>query len=120
MSSSRSSDGLLRLVLVVLAVVVVVPLVMMALMMPMMGMVGWWWGDGAMGPGHAPLWGLGVMLLWLAVPVGIGYLLYRWLVRRDDRRADDPAVEELRLAYARGDLSEQEYEDRLDRLRAGE
>lgn len=119
MATSRSSDGLVLVVLVVL-VVVLVPLVMMALMLPTMGMVGWWWGDGAMGPGHVPLWGLGVMLLWLAVPVGIGYVLYRGLVRRDDRRAADPAVEELRLAYARGDLSEQEFEDRLDRLRAGE
>jgi putative membrane protein len=32
----------------------------------------------------------------------------------------DPALEELRMAYARGDLSEEEFEERRERLRQEE
>lgn len=58
---------------------------------------------------------LGILLLL----VGGGYLLYRALV--DDsgihnRGTSDTAMDELRLAYARGEVSEEEYETRRKRL----
>ncbi|WP_458207902.1 SHOCT domain-containing protein [Haladaptatus sp. NG-SE-30] len=119
MATTDTEDGLLRTVLIVLAVIVLVPMLMM-FTMPIMGMMGWW-GGGMFGGGFSPLWGIGMMLVWLIVFVGIGYFLYRGLVGGGDRgRITDPALEELRLAYARGELSEQEYEERRERLELGE
>ncbi|MBX0297679.1 SHOCT domain-containing protein [Haloarcula nitratireducens] len=120
MSTERTSDGLLRIVLIVLAVIVLFPLLMMVFAMPMMGMMGWWWGGGMAG-GLSPLWGIGMMLVWLVVLVGIGYLLYRGLVGRvGSSMANERALEELRVAYARGDLSEEEFEERRANLRREE
>ncbi|MHB9286926.1 SHOCT domain-containing protein [Halobacteriales archaeon Cl-PHB] len=115
MAARRPNDGLLRVVAIVLGLLVLVPLVMMAVAMPMMG---WWWGDGMAG-GFSPLWGLGMMLAWLLVILGVGYLLYRGLGDRADA-GTDPALEELRLAYARGDLTDEEFEERQARLRTEE
>lgn len=116
--STRQETSILWIVLVVLAVVVVLPLTMMAFSMPMMGMMGWWWGAGRGGAGAAlsPLWGVGMMLLFLAVLVGAGYLVYR-AVAGNGTLDRDRAVEELRAAYARGDLSDEEFERRRERLR---
>ncbi|MFC6734506.1 MULTISPECIES: SHOCT domain-containing protein [unclassified Haladaptatus] len=116
MSAERTSDGLLRIVLIVLAVIVLFPLLMMVFAMPMMGMMGWWWGGGMAG-GLSPLWGIGMMLVWLVVLVGIGYLLYRGLVGGvGSAVTGDRALEELRVAYARGELTEEEFEERHARL----
>jgi len=113
MSTERTSDGLLRIVLIVLAVIVLFPLLMMVFAMPMMG---WWWGGGMTG-GFSPLWGIGMMLVWLVVLVGIGYLLYRGLVGGvGSSLTSDRALEELRVAYARGDLSDEEFEERRAKL----
>lgn len=38
-----------------------------------------WWGD-SMAGGLSPLWGLGMVPVWLVVLFGIGCLLYRGLV----------------------------------------
>ena len=116
MSTERSSDGLLRIVLIVLAVIVLFPMLMMVFAAPMMGMMGWWWGGGTAG-GLSPLWGIGMMLVWLVVLVGIGYLLYRGLVGGvGSSLTTDRALEELRVAYARGDLSDEEFEERRAKL----
>lgn len=116
MSTERNSDGLPRIVLIVLAVIVLFPLLMMVFAMPMLGMMGWWWGGGMAG-GLSPLWGIGMMLIWLVVLVGIGYLLYRGFVGRvGPSMTADRALEELRVAYARGDLTEEEFEDRRVKL----
>ncbi|NHN40032.1 SHOCT domain-containing protein [Halorubellus sp. JP-L1] len=84
-----------------------------------MPMGGWTWGtvmhDGWFG-GNAPIWFalLGVLsqLAFFAVLAGGVYLLYRAVTR--DRT--DPALEELRAAYARGDVDDDEYERRRNRL----
>lgn len=111
---------LLRIVLIVLAVIVLFPLLMMVFAMPMMGMMGWW-GGGGMAGGLSPLWGIGMMLVWFVVLVGIGYLLYRGLVGGvGSSIITDRALEELRVAYARGDLSEEEFEERRANLRREE
>lgn len=107
--SSRSPDDTLaRLVLLVLAVVVLLPLLTMGLAMPAMGVMGWGWHDGAM---TGSWWGLGLSLVWLVVLVGLGYVVYRALVGGTSAERD-PALAELRLAYARGDLTDEEFEAR--------
>lgn len=112
-----SENDVLRILLVVVAVIVLAPVLMMVFMMPMMGM--WGWGhmaDGGMWEtgGGAWMWLL-VWLVMFAVVGGIGYLIYR-VIRRSADSVSDPALEELRTAYARGDLSDEEYEERRERL----
>jgi putative membrane protein len=105
-----------RLVVLALAVLLVVPVVMMLFAWPLLGM-GWWMhgptGPGGVGPSATPTWMLGFWLVGLVVLVGGGYLLYRGL----SNSSPDPALDELRRAYARGDLSDEEFEERRQRLR---
>jgi len=82
-----------------------------------MPMDGWTWG-GPMhdGTGSVPVWfalvGVGSQIA-VFVLLGVGaYLLYRAIA--GDRT--DPALDELRAAYARGDIDDDEYERRKDRL----
>lgn len=114
MTADKTSNHMLRLVLIVLAVIVLAPLLMMAFAFPMMGMWGGMMG-GFGGSGFSPLWGIGMMVVWLVVLVGGGYLVFRSLTG-DGGLGTDPAMEELRLAYARGDLTEDEYEERRSKL----
>lgn len=116
MSSQHQGDSILRIVLIVLAVIVLFPLLMMVFAMPMMGMMGWWWGGSASGMGVSPIWGIGMMLLFLIVVLGVGYFLYRGLIGGQVLEHDS-ALEELRMAYARGDLTDDEFEQRRQRLR---
>lgn len=115
MSARRTTDDTLRIVLIVLAVIILAPMLMMVFAFPMMGM----WGGGMMGgfggAGVSPLWSIAMMLVWLVVLVGGGYLVYRWVSGSGSVGAD-PALEELRLAFARGEISEEEYEQRRARL----
>lgn len=110
-----SNDQLLRILLIVAAVVLLVPFLVMVVMMPIMGM----WGGGHMG--DVGMWGgagwmwLLMWLLVLAVVLGVGYLMYRG-IRQTGGRREDAALEELRVAYARGDLSDEEFETRRERL----
>jgi len=101
----------------VLAAVLLAPLLTMALAVPTMGMMGGHsggWMAGGRG-GAAPLWGVGMVLLWLAVVAGAGYVGYRAFAGPGGR-GTDPALRELRVAYARGDLSDDEYERRRETL----
>lgn len=111
MSENELSLG--RVLLLVVAAIVLLPLLMMALAVPMMGMMGGYW----MGPTNGysalnALFGIG----WLLVVFGGGYLIVRALLRRSDERRD-PALEELRAAYARGDITDEEFENRRETLR---
>lgn len=114
MSDRNTTDDTLRIVLIVLAVIVLAPTLMMAFAFPMMGMWGGMMG-GFGGSGVSPLWSIGMMLLWVVILVGGGYLIYRWLAGSSGI-GSDPALEELRLAYARGDVSEEEFEERRSKL----
>ncbi|QLG51057.1 SHOCT domain-containing protein [Natrinema halophilum] len=116
MSTERTTDGWPRLVLIVLAVIVLFPLVMLIVAIPMMGLMGWWW-SGSMTGGLSLIWAIGMLLVWLLVLLGIGYLLYRGLAGgAGPSPTSDRALEELRVAYARGDLSEAEFEERRAKL----
>lgn len=113
MSSERRTDGILRAALILILIILLVPMLIMAFMMPFMGM----WGGGMMwnhGFGVSPWWGVGMMLFWLVLLVGGGYIAYRWL--SGSQAISDPALEELRVAYARGDLTEEEFEERRRKL----
>ncbi|TYL39601.1 hypothetical protein CV102_04735 [Natronococcus pandeyae] len=113
-------DSLERTILLVAAALVVVavlvPLLVMVLAIPMIGIghVGAW--NGTMGATWP--WLL-AWLVHLALFLGIGYVLYRALRGSTERRTD-PALEELRTAYARGDLSGEEFETRRRRLERGD
>ncbi len=111
MATTDHDSSLVRLVLVVLAVLLLFPAVMMAFAFPMMG--GWMMGGYG---GGAMAWGWLLMLVPLGIVVVLGYLVYRALA--GDELGGDPALSELRMAYARGDISEEEFDARRDRLRS--
>lgn len=127
MATNSTDTQVVTVLLVVLGALVVLPALFMGFGMmgagpmgtgPMNGAGhGGMWGSGGSVPGWWPLAGLLLQLAFLAAVVGLGYLLYRAVTGIGDRTAtEDPAVEELRLAYARGDLDEDEYERRRDQL----
>ncbi|UTF54896.1 SHOCT domain-containing protein [Natronosalvus rutilus] len=112
-----TDDSLTRTLLIVIAAILLVPVVMMVAMMPMMGLWGWgnMWGGGAWnGAGGTWMWIL-MSIVPLLVILGIGYLLYS-AIRQSSTRQSDAAIEGLRSAYARGDLSDEEFEERRERL----
>jgi putative membrane protein len=119
MSTNPTDRQLVTIVLVVLGAVVVLPVLFMGFGMtgsaPMTG--GMWgghmWRDGTV-PGWMVLVGLLMQLLFLAAIVGAGYLVYRAVTTADS--GTDRALEELRLAYARGDITDEEYEQRKEAL----
>lgn len=88
------------------------------------------WGAGMMGPsggmmGGAGSWGMAgtgsgfglgwlYPLLLLGLVVGLGYVV----VSRTGANDSESALDVLRERYARGELSEEEFDARLDRLEA--
>ena len=118
-----ASDGLdtQTVVLLLVAALVLLPLLTMGLGGGMMGggmMGGGMWGGHMWNDGGVSGWWLLVGLLGraltLLVVVGVGYLIYRALTESDG--GSDEAMDELRLAYARGDIDDEEYDRRRDRL----
>jgi len=83
METERTSerDRPLRLILIVVASILIIPLVLMAVMMPMMWMVGGMETGGAVS--MSPVWGIGMMLVFLLIVLGVGYALYRTLTRQE-------------------------------------
>lgn len=77
-----------------------------------------WGGDCGMGGG---MWGgaLWWPLLWLVL-VALLVLGAIYLLRGTASTSEsDPAMEELRKRYARGEISDEEFEERAARLRGG-
>lgn len=115
--STETDGSLLAVVLVALGALFVVPVAGMGFGMGGFGHMGGATFGGMWG-GGTPWWmllvGAVVQLTFLAALVGAGYLAYQTLA--DSSRGDD-ALEELRRAYARGDLTDEEFERRRERLR---
>lgn len=114
MTTNTTDRSLIWVVLAIVAALFVLPLYGMMGFGPMMGGM---WGDHMWGVSGASGWmlliGIGMQLLFLAVIVAAIYLGYRATTQEE---STDPALEELRAAYARGDLSDDEYERRRERL----
>lgn len=107
-----ADNDLVQTFLVIVAIIVLVPFLMMIFAWPMMGM----WGGGQVwsGSGATWLW----LLIWLTSLLILfwgGYLLYR-VSSRFGGKERDTALEELRLTYAHGEISNEEFEERRKRL----
>lgn len=113
MATTNRIDSSTLLVLL-LVTLLGLPLLWMTLMGAggMMGYGGMMYGDRA-GSGW---WVVGVALqfLFLLLVLGGGYAVVRRLLGQ--AASGDPALEELRRAYARGELTDEEFETRKDRL----
>ena len=70
--------------------------------------------NGGTAPGWVVLLGAVLQLGFLAGFVGLGCLVLRAVTGSPS--GSDAALEELKLAYARGDISDEEYETRRERL----
>lgn len=119
MTTNTDDSRLLAILLVVVGALVVLPALFMGFgMMGYGSMMGGTWGHGMWGDGTVSGWvvlaGLLFRLLFLAAIVAGGYFLYRAMTGSGGD--GDAALEELRLAYARGDLTEEEYETRRENL----
>ena len=114
MTASNRVDVTTVLLLVLVALLV---LPVLAMGLGLGGMMGYGWmmrtGPGSAG-GIWPFVGLLVPLLFLLLLLGGGSLLLRRVAEADDGR--DPPMEELRMAYARGDLTDEEFETRRRKL----
>lgn len=124
MPKHTQDTRLVTILLIIVGAVVIVPMFAMGFGMmgvsPMMGGTwdghmgdGYMWGGGAM-PGWMFILGVVLQLLFLAAIIGGGYLIYKEVVGTENDT--DQALEELRMAYARGDLSDDEYERRRETL----
>lgn len=111
MSNTTDVGRLGALVLAAVVLLALVPLFGMGA--GMMG-GGHMWGAGGTAPGWALLAGVVMQLLVVALFVAGAVALYRAL--SGDGEQGDEALEELRLAYARGDLSDEEFEQRREQL----
>jgi putative membrane protein len=119
MPTTSTDNQLVTIVLVVLGALLILPVLFMGFGMMGFGpMMGGMWGGGMWGDGTIPGWmfvvGVVMQLLFLAALIGGGYLVYRAVTSGESN--PDRALEELRLAYARGELTDEEYEQRRSAL----
>ena len=113
MTSSNGRD-VTAVLLLVLVALLAAPILMMGLGFGGMMGYGWMMGSGPGSGGTWPFVWMLVPLLFILVVLAGGYVVLRRLaaVTGDG----DPALEELRMAYARGDLTDEEYEARRRKL----
>lgn len=115
MTSTETQD-LSSVVLLVLVAIVLFPFLTMGLGFGGM-MTGGMMGGSAMGSGTLGGWSLLGWIGQLAIPLVLLWLGYRFLTRFAGGTAEnDSALAELRRAYARGDLSDEEFARRRERL----
>lgn len=79
-----------------------------------------WHGDGIGGWGAGDWWSMALMMLLVWTPILIvGFLLLRAPIgpREPGRDGGDPAVEEARRAYARGDIDRERFQEVMRDLR---
>lgn len=107
---TRDDSGI-RAIATVIAVLFAIPVLMMSVMV-LLGLS----GVGQM-PGHAGSWQMLLPVIPLLIFGSAVYVLYTGIGEESERETDQ-ALDELHAAYARGDLSETEFENRRSRLRA--
>jgi putative membrane protein len=113
MSQTSDSDSLVRIAIIIAAVVILGPAVLMLLMLPLAG--GMMMGV-PRGGGFAIV-GILMTLLFPLLLIVVGVILYRqW----SEREREDEAMRELRMAFARGDIDREEFEERREALVQGE
>jgi putative membrane protein len=119
MTADTTDRQLVWIVLAIAAILFLLPAIglgvgLMGAGSMMDGSWGHMWGTGTGTPTWLFLVGAAMRVLFLAVVIGGLYLAYRVLTRQDSPR--DPAMQELRESYARGDLTDEEFERRRERL----
>ncbi len=119
MPTNTDDTRLITILLIIIGAFVIFPLFFMGFGMMGFGpMMGGMWGGGMWDDGTMPGWmfivGIVIQLLFLTALVGGGYLIYRTIT--GDTSDSDQALEELRLTYARGELTDEEYEQRREAL----
>lgn len=119
-----ATDSTAGTIATVIALLLAIPIVTMAAMMPVMALMGMGHPMGHAPMGNGPMASGGWMLLVPAVPLAVffavGYVLYTRFGGDRGGAPTDDALAELRSAYARGDLSDEEFETRRARLEADE
>jgi putative membrane protein len=114
MSVPRSRDVTLRIALLI-AVLVFFPLLLVLFTLELMDVVLIWVVTRA--TRSLPIvWAFVMMVVLLVVFIGIGYIFSRSVESVIPSRPD-PALEELRIAYARGEISTEEFRERRKLLR---
>lgn len=119
MPTNTDDTRLVTVLLIIVGAVVIFPVFFMGFgMMGYGSMMGGMWGGGMWGDGTVSGWmfvvGVVLQLLFLAAIVVGGYLVYKAVAGGGSD--SDEALEELRLAYARGELTDEEYEQRREAL----
>lgn len=106
-----TDNSIVETILLVIGVLIAIHLVVMAVMVPMAGIAGWGHMSGGTGG-----WGI---FLWSVIPLLIlgGGLYILYANSSAGAKTTDTALEALRTAYARGDLSDEEFEIRRETLR---
>ena len=116
MPENTDDTRLITILLIVIGAIIILP--MGFEMMGFGSMMGGMWGGGMWGDGAVSGWmfivGIVMQLLFLAALVGGGYLIYRAIA--GGVSDSDQVLEELRLAYARGEVTDEEYEQRREAL----
>jgi len=114
MPENTTGARLITILLIIIGAFGIFPMFLMGFG-PMMGGM---WGSGMWGNGTIPSWvftiGIVTQILFLTALVGSGYLIYRTLAGSE--HDSDQVLNELRLAYARGELTDDEYEQRREAL----
>lgn len=119
MTTTTDDTTLAAIVLLIIGALVVLPVLFMSTGMMGVGHMdgtiagSGMWADSQVAGWLLVAWIL-IRLLFLAAILGGLYLVVRAITTDDD--TTDPALEELRQAYARGELSDEEYETRRNRL----
>jgi putative membrane protein len=123
MTTNTTDTRLVGIALALLGALVLLPVLFVGFGMMGAGPMGMghdgMWGSGGSVPGWWPFVAVLMQLLFLGAVVVFGYLFYQAVVGTRSR-SGDRALEELRLAYARGEFDEEEYDRRRDRLKREE
>jgi putative membrane protein len=114
MSTSRPRDANVRLALLI-AILIFVPLLLVLFILELLDVVLIWIVTRT--TRSLPIvWAFALMFLLLVVVLGMGYMFSK-SVESVAMSRPDPALEELRIAYARGEITREEFRERRTDLR---